>query len=117
MRNLVLAGAFALLVLSPLTAAAQQRPGPGPAPVAPPAAAEGVSTAKMLSIGIGALLGAVAAQAIVAGEGVTMVGGVGGGLLAAWWYENSNSGPTRAAMHARAEVPEGARAERLAMAR
>jgi uncharacterized membrane protein YebE (DUF533 family) len=115
MRNLVLVGAFALLVLSPLTAAAQQRP--GPAPVAPPAAAEGVSTAKMLSIGIGALLGAVAAQAIVAGEGVTMVGGVGGGLLAAWWYENSNSGPTRAAMHARAEVPEGARAERLAMAR
>ena len=112
MRNVILVGAFALLVLSPLSAVAQQKAAPPP-----PAAAEAVSSAKVLAIGIGALLGAVAAQAIVAGEGVTLVGGAAGGLLAAWWYDNPGNGPTRAAMHARFEGPEPARAERLALAR
>jgi hypothetical protein len=117
MRSLIVVGAFALLVLSPLTAAAQQRPAPSPA--APPAAsaAEAVPSAKVLAIGIGALLGAVAGQAIVAGEGVTLVGGAAGGLIAAWWYENSNAGPTRAAMHAEVAGPELASAEHLALAR
>jgi hypothetical protein len=117
MRNLMLVGAFALLLLSPLTAAAQQKP--VPLPGAPPAAgtAEAVPSAKVLAIGIGALLGAVAGQAIVAGEGVTLVGGAAGGLLAAWWYENSNGGSTRAAMHAEGAALELAGAERLALAR
>jgi predicted MFS family arabinose efflux permease len=114
MRNVILVGAFALLLLSPLSAVAQQKAAPAPPP---PAATEGVTSAKVLAIGIGALLGAVAAQAIVAGEGVTLVGGAAGGLLAAWWYDNPGNGPTRAAMHARAEGPEPARAERLALAR
>jgi hypothetical protein len=115
MRNLMLVGAFALLLLSPLTAAAQQKP----VPLAPPAAGtvEAVPSAKVLAIGIGALLGAVAGQAIVAGEGVTLVGGAAGGLLAAWWYENSNGGSTRAAMHAEGAALELAGAERLALAR
>ncbi len=111
MRNLILVGAFALLVLAPLTAAAQQKPTP------PAATAEPVPSAKVLAIGIGALLGAVAGQAIVAGEGVTLVGGAAGGLLAAWWYDNSGGGATRAAMRATAPVPELASAERLALAR
>jgi hypothetical protein len=117
MRSLILVGAFALLVLSPLTAAAQQRAAPAPPPAAQRPAAEGVSSAKVLAIGIGALLGAVAAQAIVAGEGVTLVGGAAGGLLASWWYDNSSGGPTRAAMHQQAGGPELARVERLALAR
>ena len=118
MRNLMLVGAFALLVLSPLTAAAQQRPAPTPsAPPTASAAAEAVPSAKVLAIGIGALLGAVAGQAIVAGEGVTLVGGAAGGLIAAWWYDNSSAGPSRAAMHAEAAGPELASAERLALAR
>ena len=115
MRNVILVGAFALLVLSPLTAVAQQKAAPAPPP--PLAAAESVTSAKVLAIGIGALLGAVAAQAIVAGEGVTLVGGAAGGLLASWWYDNPGSGPIRAPMHARAEGPEPARGERLALAR
>ena len=122
MRNLILVGALALLVLSPLPAAAQQRAAPAPPPTAPAApvpqaAVEGVSSAKVLAIGIGALLGAVAAQAIVAGEGVTLVGGAAGGLLAAWWYEVASSGPTRAAMREPAGAPFLARTERLALAR
>ena len=119
MRNLIIVGALALLVLSPLPAAAQQRAAPAPAPAAPApqAAVEGVSSAKVLAIGIGALLGAVAAQAIVAGEGITLVGGAAGGLLAAWWYEVASSGPTRAAMREPAGAPFLARTERLALAR
>ena len=115
MRNLILVGAFALLVLSPLTAAAQQRPAPPPAVPSP--AAEGISSTKVLAIGVGALIGAVAANAIVAGEAVTLVGGAAGGLLTAWWYDNSNGGPTRAAMNEPAGGAELARAERLALAR
>jgi predicted MFS family arabinose efflux permease len=112
MRNLILVGALALLLLSPLTAVAQQRAAPAP----PPPAAAGVSSSKVLAIGIGALLGAVAANAIVAGEGVTLVGGAAGGLLAAWWYDNPEAGPTRAALHAQAEGSEQARGVRLASA-
>src|SRR6266567_6092120 len=70
MRNLILVGAFALLILSPLTALAQQKPA---APTVEPA-----PSAKVLAIGIGALLGAVAGQAIVAGEAVTLIGGAAG---------------------------------------
>jgi hypothetical protein len=65
MRKLILVGALALLVLSPLTAVAQQRATPSPSPAAP-SALEGVSTAKVLAIGFGALLGAVAANALEA---------------------------------------------------
>jgi hypothetical protein len=115
MRSLILVGAFALLVLSPLTAAAQQRA--APAPAAPAPIIEGVSSTKVLTIGAGALLGVLAAQAIVAGEGLTLVGGAAGGLLAAWWYDNSSGGSMRAAMHAQGGAPALARAERLALAR
>ena len=115
MRNLILVGALALLVLLPLTAAAQQRA--APAPAAPAPTIEGMSSTKVLTIGAGALLGVVAAQAIVAGEGLTLVGGAAGGLLAAWWYDNSGSGATRAAMNAQTEAPALARAEHLALAR
>jgi len=117
MRNLMLVGAFALLVLSPLTAAAQQKPAPSPGTPPTAGVAEAVPSAKVLAIGIGALLGAVAGQAIVAGEGVTLIGGAAGGLLAAWWYENSNGGPTRAAMHAEGAALELVGTERLALAR
>jgi hypothetical protein len=112
MRNLILVAALALLVLTPLTAAAQ----PKGAPAAPPAV-EHVSTNKILAIGVGALLGALAGQAIVTGEGLTLIGGAAGGLLAAWWYEVGSSGPTRAAMRAHTRMPALARAERLASTR
>jgi hypothetical protein len=109
MRSLILAGALALSVLSPWSASAQQQ-------VAVPPTIEGVSSAKVLAIGFGALLGAVAAQALVAGEGVTLVGGLAGGVLGAWWYDNS-SAPVRAALREPAAAPALASAERLALAR
>jgi uncharacterized membrane protein YebE (DUF533 family) len=115
MRNLILVGALALLLLSPLTATAQQRA--APAPAAPAPTIEGLTSTKVLTIGAGALLGVVVAQAIVAGEGLTLVGAAAGGVLAAWWYDNSGGGATRAAMRAQTGAPALARAERLALAR
>ena len=112
MRNLILVGALALSVLSPVTAAAQQKAAP-----AIPATIEGVSTAKVIAIGLGAILGAAATEALVAGEGVALVGGIAGGLVAAWWYDNSNGGPARAALRQPAAAPGLAQAERLALAR
>lgn len=112
MRNFILAGVLALLALSPLTAAAQPKSAPAPAPAAP-AATDSVSSGKVLAIGIGALLGVIAANAVVAGEGVTLVGGAAGGLLAAWWYDSAGNGLTRAAMREHAAMPSLARAERL----
>ncbi len=116
MRNLMLVGAFALLLLSPLTASAQQRAAPAPAP-AIPSTIEGVPIAKVLAIAIGVLAGAVAVEAIAGGEVVAVVGGAAGGLLAAWWYDHSNGGSARAAMREPAGAPALARAERLALAR
>jgi high-affinity Fe2+/Pb2+ permease len=112
MRNLILVGALALLLLSPLTAAAQQRTAP-----AVPSTTEGVSTAKVVAIGVGALLGSVVAQTFIIGEGVGLVGAAAGGLLAWWWYDNSSGGTNRAAMREPIGAPSLANAERLAMAR
>lgn len=112
MRNLILVAALALLVLAPLTASAQQRAAPAPPPAAP-RAAEGISSNKIVAIGVGALLGAVVGQAIVTGEGITLIGGAAGGLLAAWWYEVGSGGSsTRAAMREQPGMPALARAER-----
>jgi hypothetical protein len=114
MRNLMLVAALALLVLSPLAATAQPKATPAPAA---PSTAQGVSSNRLLAIGIGALLGVAAGQAIVAGEGITLVGGVAGGLLAAWWYEVGSGIPTRAAMRAAPGAPAFASAQRLASTR
>ena len=114
MRKLLLVAALALLVVPPSLANAQQRTPPAP-PVRPNL--EEVSSAKVLAIGIGALLGAVAGQAIVAGDGITLVGGAAGGLLAAWWYDGAAVGPTRASLHERADWPVPAGGERLALVR
>src|SRR5437588_553056 len=73
MRKLILVAALVLLAVAPLPASAQQKPAQTPA--APSVTLEGISTGKLLTIGIGAILGAVAAEAIVAGEGVTLIGG------------------------------------------
>ena len=65
----------------------------------------------------GALLGAAATQAIIGGQVVALVGGVAGGLVGAWWYENSSGGSVRAVMREAAGAPTLARAESLALAR
>ena len=115
MRNFVLAVMLVLLALMPFTASAQQRP--AQAPSAPALTIEGISSAKILAIGIGAVLGVVAAEAVLAGDTVGLLGGVAGGVLAAWWYDSAGTGPSRAALRQPAVAPIPARAESLALAR
>jgi hypothetical protein len=115
MRNFVLAVMLVLLALMPFTASAQQRP--AQAPSAPALTIEGISSAKILAIGIGAVLGVVAAEAVLAGDTVGLLGGVAGGVLAAWWYDSASTGPSRAALRQPVIAPIPARAESLALAR
>ena len=78
-----------------LPAAAQQKPAQ-----ALPATVEGVPTAKIIAIGIGVVLGAVASEAVIAGDGVALLGGALGGVVAAWWYDGASAGASRAARRA-----------------
>ena len=112
MRNLILVGALALLVLSPWPVAAQQMA--APTPVAQ-TTIQGFPLNQLLAISVGAVLGAAAAEAIIGGQVVAFVGGVAGGLAGAWWYDNDGS--VRAAMREPAGAPALAHAERLALAR
>ena len=115
MRNLMLAVVLVLSALVPLSASAQQRP--AQAPSAPTLSVEGISSAKILAIGIGAVLGVVAVEAILAGDTVGLLGGVAGGVLAAWWYDSASGSPSRAALRQPAVSPIPARDEHFALAR
>jgi len=115
MRNLMLAVVLVLAALVPLPASAQQRP--AQAPSAPTISVEGISSAKILAIGIGAVLGVVAAEAVLPGDTDGLLGGVAGGILAAWWYDSASGGPSRAALRQPAVAPIPARVEHLALAR
>jgi hypothetical protein len=110
MRKLILAGALAFLVLAPLPAAAQQK-----LVLEVPSSIEGVDTAKIVAVAIGAILGAAAAEAVIGGQVVAIVGGVTGGLIGAWWYDNGGS--VRVTMREPHGAPALARAEHLALAK
>jgi hypothetical protein len=77
MRAVVVALSFLMLVSF---GAAAQQPAPSPVPD---------KTGKIVAIGVGALIGIVAAEAIVVGDAAAIVGGVAGGVIAAWWYESA----------------------------
>jgi hypothetical protein len=110
MRKLILVGALAFLVLSPLPAAAQQK-----LVLEIPSSIEGVDIAKVAAVGIGAILGAATAEAVIGGQLVAIAGGVTGGLIGAWWYDNGGS--VRVTMRNPVGAPALARAAQLALAR
>lgn len=107
MRKLLLGSVLVLLFMVPLGASAQPAQGPKTAEV---------GTAKVLAIGIGAILGAAAAQAIVVGDGVALVGGIAGGVVAAWWYGEAAEGAKPASLRQSLFRPDPPRAQRTAMA-
>ena len=83
--------ALGLTALLPFAALAQPKSAP-PAPPAPPTQMmqmDGVKAGKVAAIGVGALLGVIAAEAVVVGDAAAIVGGVGGGIIGAWWYDSS----------------------------
>jgi hypothetical protein len=108
MRKLLLASLLALLFLVPHGALAQ--PAGAPTQNTPE-----ISTAKVLAIGIGVILGAAAAQAIVVGDGVALVGGIAGGVIAAWWYQSAEGGK-RAGLRQPPYEPEPVQPKRISAA-
>jgi energy-converting hydrogenase Eha subunit A len=111
-RNLILVAALVLFAMAPLPAAAQQKPAQ-----TLPATVEGIPTAKIVAIGLGVVVGAVAAEALIVGDGVALLGGALGGVLAAWWYEGASAGASRAALRQPVGTPVPVRAEQLALSR
>jgi hypothetical protein len=115
-RRLVIGVALALLVLLPVTASAQPKP---PAPAAPPAqmqaAGDGLALDKIVAIGVGVLVGVLAGEAIGGADAITLIAGVAGGYVGAWWYD---SGATvRANLRQPTAVAAAWRPSELALAR
>jgi hypothetical protein len=85
-RRLVIGVALALFVLLPVTASAQ------PKPPAPPAQTQGTGDAlaldKIVAIGVGVLVGVLAAESIGGADALTLIAGVAGGYIGAWWYDS-----------------------------
>ena len=99
---------FAFLLASslPIGALAQ----PSPTPSTPPAheSKEGMTGGKLVAIGGGAIVGAVLLEVIAVADAATIVGGVGGGFLGAWWYDR-NAGERRAEIRRPTALPAAAR--------
>jgi hypothetical protein len=88
MRIFALLATLALFGLMPFAASAQQRaPSPPQAPAAQ--SADSINYNKILAIGAGVVVGAVVFESVAVGDAMVLVGGVAGGLIGAWWYENS----------------------------
>src|SRR5258708_7339684 len=92
---------LALFGLLPFAASAQQRaptPTPTPAPQAQGQMMDTVNVHKGLAIGAGVVIRAVVLETLAVGDAMVLVGGVAGGLIGAWWYDNGGDPLTRMAI-------------------
>ena len=86
-RSLLIGVALALLVLLPVGASAQPKP---PAPPAQAQTADGVNLDKIVAVGVGVLVGVLAAEALGGADALTLLAGVAGGYVGAWWYDSGD---------------------------
>jgi hypothetical protein len=89
MRKLLLVVALVFAALQPISASAQQ---------STTQAVQDLPLGKAVAIGVGVVVGAVLLQSVAAGDLVVVAGGVVGGLIGAWWYENDRTGLPRVAI-------------------
>lgn len=54
---------------------------------------------QLIAIGAGAVAGAVVLHAVLPGEFTFLIGGVAGGLLADYWYNNGGANTLRASIN------------------
>jgi hypothetical protein len=87
MGRLLLGIALAAFLLVPFGASAQQAPTP---PSQSQPVADGANTGKLVAIGVGVIGGVAVAEALGVVNVVTLIGGVAGGYLVAWWYDSAN---------------------------
>jgi hypothetical protein len=88
MRRLLLGIAMAVCFLMPFTVSAQQASPPSQAQPA----LEGSNTGKLVAIGVGVIAGVAVAETLGVVDTASLLGGVVGGYLAAWWYDSSSEG-------------------------
>jgi hypothetical protein len=94
MRKLAFIAVLLLVGMLPLAASAQQG---APAVTVKPGEMS-VNVGKVVAIGVGVVLGAVVAEAIFIGDAAAVAGGIVGGFLGAWWYDNHGDSVTRVAI-------------------
>ena len=83
MPKLLLVLTVAVIGMFPLSVSAQ-----GQSPAVPPAeqAVEVIDASRLVVIGAGILIGAVAMDVLIAGDLAILAGAVAGGVLTDWWY-------------------------------
>jgi hypothetical protein len=85
-RRLLIGVALALLVFLPVNASAQPKPPSPPAQIT----LDGPGLDKVVAIGVGVLVGVLAAEALGGADALTLLAGVAGGYVGAWWYESGD---------------------------
>lgn len=88
MRKLTLVAVLLLVATLPFTASAQPRP-PGPPAAPAPSGEVMLNVSKLVTIGAGVIIGAVVLEALAAGDAAVLAGGLLGGFIGAWWYDNN----------------------------
>src|SRR5260221_60264 len=86
-RRLLIGIALALLVLLPVGASAQPKP---PAPPAQAQTVDGINLDKIVAVGVGVLVGVLAAEALGGADALTLLAGVAGGYVRAWLYDSGH---------------------------
>ena len=88
MPKLLLVLTVAVIGMLPLSVSAQVQ-----APAAPPVeqSLNGIDASRLVVIGAGILIGAVAMEVLVAGDLAILAGAVTGGFLTDWWYRTHDS--------------------------
>ncbi len=73
-------------ILPPAVSAQAQSPAVPP----PEQAIEGIDASRVVVIGAGLLIGALAMEVLVAGDVAILAGAVVGGVMADWWYRTKD---------------------------
>jgi hypothetical protein len=87
-RRLLIGVALALLVFLPINASAQPKP-PAP-PAQTQATSDGPGLDKIVAIGVGVLVGVLAGEALGGADALSLLAGIAGGYVGAWWYESGD---------------------------
>jgi hypothetical protein len=112
-RRLLIGVALALFVFMPLAASAQPKP-PSP-PGQTQATGDAPNLDKIVAIGVGVLVGVLAGEALGGADALTLLAGVAGGYVGAWWYDSGDR--VRANLRQPTAVAATWRPSELALAR
>lgn len=89
MRTFMTLLIVAAVIYSATPAQAQENTPP------PAAVAEGgINGKRLLAIGVGVIAGSFLVESLIAGQASSIIGGVGGGLIAGWWYNQTQERPS-----------------------